>query len=329
MQIGTSCNNFKGGMRMTQTKELATNREFKSRLFSMIFSEKKELLELYNAMSGKNYKNPELLEINTLENAIYMSMKNDLSFIIYMRLNLYEQQSTFNPNMPLRDLFYVADMYSALVKGENLYGTKLIKIPTPMFVVFYNGEKEIPDRKIMKLSDAYSVKDEEVWLELKVLMLNINYGHNEKLLQACKTLGDYSKYTHCVREYAKIMNTKNAVECAVRDCIKEGVLKEFLEKNRAEVIKMSIYEYDEARHMQMEREQAKEEGFEEGRAEGRAEGHALMGCKMIRKLSKIMKPTDMVDLVEWPEDRICQVIELITECPKLTDEEIAEKLGIL
>lgn len=127
---------------MTQTKELATNREFKSRLFTMIFSEKKALLELYNAMSGKDYKDPELLEINTLENAIYMSMQNDLSFIIYMRLNLYEQQSTFNPNMPLRNLFYVSNLYSAIVSNENIYGTKLIKLPTPMFVVFYNGYKE-------------------------------------------------------------------------------------------------------------------------------------------------------------------------------------------
>ena len=106
---------------MTQTKELATNREFKSRLFTMIFSEKKALLELYNAMSGKDYKDPELLEINTLENAIYMSMQNDLSFIIYMRLNLYEQQSTFNPNIPLRDLFYVSNLYSAIVSNDYIF----------------------------------------------------------------------------------------------------------------------------------------------------------------------------------------------------------------
>ena len=314
---------------MTQTKELATNREFKSRLFTMIFSEKKALLELYNAMSGKDYKDPELLEINTLENAIYMSMQNDLSFIIYMRLNLYEQQSTFNPNMPLRDLFYVSNLYSAIVSNENIYGTKLIKLPTPMFVVFYNGEKKTADREIMKLSDAYSVADEEIWLELKVLMLNINYGHNEELLQTCKTLGDYSKYTDRVRKYAKIMDTRKAVECAVNECIEEGILKEFLERNRAEAIKMSIFEYDEARHMQMEREQAKEEGFEEGREEGRAEGYVLMACKTIRRLSKVMQPVEITSVVEWSEEKIRQVIELVEKNPNLMDEEIAEKLGLL
>ena len=211
------------------------------------------------------------------------------------------------------------------VSNENIYGTKLIKLPTPMFVVFYNGEKKTADREIMKLSDAYSVADEEIWLELKVLMLNINYGHNEELLQTCKTLGDYSKYTDRVRKYAKIMDTRKAVECAVNECIEEGILKEFLERNRAEAIKMSIFEYDEARHMQMEREQAKVEGFEEGRAEG----YILMACKTIRRLSKVMQPVEIASIVEWSEEKIRQVIELVEKNPNLMDEEIAEKLGLL
>ena len=124
---------------MNQTTDTPVNRLYKSRIFAMLYQDKKELLDLYNAISGKHYEDPELLEINTLENAIYMTMRNDLSFLIDFRLSLYEHQSTYSPNLPLRDLFYISDLYSGMVKDENLYGVKLVQIPTPQFVIFYNG----------------------------------------------------------------------------------------------------------------------------------------------------------------------------------------------
>ena len=220
--------------------EVTANRCFKSRLFVMLFEDKKELLELYNAVSGKNYQNPELLEINTLDNAIYMSMRNDLSFIIDSRMPLYEHQSSYNPNLPLRFLLYNADVFSGLTKDENLYGTKLVRLPTPQFIVFYNGEKELPDRMELKLSDAYTVKEDEVSLELKAVMLNINPGHNEKILEACKTLREYTEYTSRVREYTRIMDLEAAVERAITECIQEGILEEFLKKNRAEAKSVSM-----------------------------------------------------------------------------------------
>ena len=154
--------------------EKKPNRLYKSRLFVMIFEDKRNLLELYNAVSGKHYEDPELLEINTLENAIYMSMRNDLSFLIDPRLSLYEHQSTYSPNLPLRFLLYLADLLSEMTKDENLYGSRKVQIPPPRFVVFYNGEEKQPDRKILKLSDLYAVAEEEHKLELEVLMLNIN-----------------------------------------------------------------------------------------------------------------------------------------------------------
>ena len=159
---------------MKQTTEPPVNRMYKSRIFAMLYQEKKELLDLYNAISGKHYEDPELLEINTLENAIYMTMKNDLSFLIDFRLSLYEHQSTYSPNLPLRNLFYISDLYSGMTKNSNLYGTKLVEIPAPQFVIFYNGIKEMPDRTVLRLSDAYSVKDEHPALELAAVMLNIN-----------------------------------------------------------------------------------------------------------------------------------------------------------
>ena len=296
---------------MNQTTDTPVNRLYKSRIFAMLYQDKKELLDLYNAISGKHYEDPELLEINTLENAIYMTMRNDLSFLIDFRLSLYEHQSTYSPNLPLRDLFYISDLYSGMVKDENLYGIKLVQIPAPQFVIFYNGMKEMPDRTVLRLSDAYSVKEENPALELTAVMLNINRGHNEKLKGLCKSLKDYSEYTARVREYADTMPISEAVEQAICECIQEGILAEFLKQNRAEAKQVSIYEYDEEKHMRQEREtfwedgwaagreegiregeeRGREEGREEGRLEGRKEGRQEGKLELLReqiqkKLSK-------------------------------------------
>ena len=253
---------------MQARQSLIPDRTYKSRMFEMIFSDKKELLALYNAINGTSYTDPDELVVNTLENAIYMAMHNDISFLIDKRLNLYEHQSTYSPNLPLRFLFYVADVYSEFTKEMNLYGRKAVKLPTPHFIIFYNGTEEQPDKRELRLSDTFQVKEEEPQLELKATMLNINKGHNKKLMDACRTLKDYAEYTALVREYAQLMPLAEAVEKAVDDCISRGVLAEFLKKNRAEAIKVSIYEYDEERHMRQTKEEGYEEGYESGLAEG-------------------------------------------------------------
>ncbi len=240
--------------------DLQPKRDYKSRIFTMLFNNKDRLLQLYNAVSRKNYTNPELLTINTLENAIYMSMQNDLSFLIDMRLSLYEHQSTYNPNIPLRFLLYLSDLYSKLTRGMNLYGSKKLNIPSPRFIVFYNGRDKRPDYEEFRLSDLYTIQDENVSLELIVEVFNINKGHNKELVETCKDLQDYVEYTHRVRTYAEKLPIEAAVEKAINECIQEGILKDFLEVNRAEAIKVSIYEYNEQEHMRMEREDAFEEG---------------------------------------------------------------------
>ena len=135
---------------------LPVNRTYKSTIFIMLFEDRNNLLELYNAMSGKHYTDPKLLEINTLENAIYMSIKNDIAFLIDGRLSLYEHQSTYSPNLPLRFLLYISHLYSRMTKDSNLYGTKAVKIPAPEFIIFYNGRDELPERQILKLSNMQS-----------------------------------------------------------------------------------------------------------------------------------------------------------------------------
>ena len=230
---------------------LPVNRTYKSTIFIMLFEDRNNLLELYNAMSGKHYTDPELLEINTLENAIYMSIRNDISFLIDGRLSLYEHQSSYSPNLPLRFLFYISHLYSRMTKDRNLYGSKTVRIPAPEFVIFYNGRAEMPERHILKLSDMYNIKDRKrrAKLELEAVMLNISGEYNQKLKAACKTLREYAIYTDKIRKYADEMDLDDAVEHAIRECITEGVLKDFLEKHRAEAKEMSIFEYDQEKHM--------------------------------------------------------------------------------
>ena len=279
---------------MEQTGTVTSNRIYKARIFEMIFSDKKELLALYNAVNKTDYDIPELLEINTLQNAIYMSMKNDVSFIIDSRLSLYEHQSTYSPNLPLRYLLYVSDIYANITKNENLYGRKVINIPPPRFLIFYNGRDPFPDRMILKLSDMYSVKEDEISLELTALMLNINPDYNPELLNACKTLKDYSLYTARVREYADRMSLEDAVEQAITECIKEGILSEFLSKNRAEAKRISIYEYDEERHMR----QTRAEGYEEGEAAGMAKGKVLATQRLNRLNQLLAEQNRTEDIVK-------------------------------
>lgn len=251
---------------------LTANRTYKSRIFAMLFSDRNELLKLYNAINGTSYDDPQLLQVNTLENAVYMAMQNDVSFIIEMRLHLYEHQSTYSPNLPVRYLLYVADVYSDYTKDMNLYGTRAVKLPTPKFVIFYNGQEEQPDRKELKLSELFAIPDSDPSLELTAVMLNINKGHNRRLMETCRTLHDYAEYTDRVRKYAAEMNLDEAVERAITECISEGILEDFLRKNRAEAKKVSIYEYDEERHMRQTREEGVEEGYVNGMKQGIKQG---------------------------------------------------------
>lgn len=246
-----------------------TMRNYKDTLFRMIFNGTEELLQLYNAVNGTNYEDADELQIVTLDNAIYMNMKNDIAFIVDCRINLYEQQASVNPNMPLRDLFYIAKEYQGMVSQKTLYSQRKIKLPAPYFVVFYNGTASQPERKIMRLSDSFLTRIEEPALELKVVQLNIGEGHNRKLMEKCPILAQYSRYVGCVRRYVSEMSLNEAVECAVRECIKEGVLAEFLQKNKAEAIAVSIFEYDEERERELLRQEAIEDGREKGLAEGR------------------------------------------------------------
>ena len=243
------------------------NRNYKDTVFRLLFKEPAHALSLYNSLNGTSYTDTALLHFNTLENAIYMNFKNDISFLIAHHISLYEHQSTFNPNMPLRNLFYISDIMQEYVSSKSLYGPKLIQLPSPVFIVFYNGLEPVPEYSEMKLSDAYELPENRPALDLKVSVLNINPGMNEDLKRKCPVLQEYMMYVDQVRLYRKNLPLADAVNHAVEDCISNNILKEFLYKQKSEVVKVSIYEYDEEKEIRLFKQAEREYAMELARKE--------------------------------------------------------------
>ena len=281
---------------MTHKKQLTTNRNYKDTVFRMLFSDRKNLLSLYNAISGAHYDDPEKLEIVTLENAIYMGMKNDLAFIIDTNLFLYEHQSTYNPNMPLRDLFYISSEYQKLVDHKSLYSSTLLKIPAPQFIVFYNGTEKETDSWVNHLSESFENLSGKPKLELEVLTLNINEGHNEELMEQCETLREYAQYVHCVRKYAKELELNEAVKLAVDECIRNNILSEFLRANKSEVISMSIFEYDKEEEERKLRKAEYEAGVADGFNNGFNDGINTAKKDAAITLTELHMPIEQIAL---------------------------------
>lgn len=265
-------NNLK--LNIAKIKRIFVRRKYRDLLFQRVFREKKDLLDLYNAINGTDYTNYDNLEITTLEDALYLSMKNDKSFIISSTLNLYEHQSTVNPNMPIRGLMYFSRLYEGYISSHklNIYGRKVVNLPTPHYIVFYNGLEEIPDKTVLKLSDVFTAdRDAEDFpvLECSATVLNINYGHNEGTLKACKRLGDYSHFIYKVNEgFEKGLNKAEAIESAINYCIENGILADILSKYRGEVMS-SILAYTEKQYKKTLKQEAFEDGYEKGCEENR------------------------------------------------------------
>lgn len=241
------------------------NPKYKDRLFRLLFGDeqnKENILDLYNALCNTNHTNIDDIQIYTIDDVLYISMKNDVSILVDSYLCLWEQQSTFNPNMPVRGLMYYGKMYSKYISGNhlNLYGKKLLKLPTPRYTVFYNGGEEYPAIIDLKLSDSLSKPDSTHDFEWTAHMINLNAGKNDQLLNQCKPLKDYMIIINLIRaNLDNGMDISSAVNVAVSTCISNNVLAEFLTKHRAEVIEMCITEYDETAFANGLRSEGKQE----------------------------------------------------------------------
>jgi len=256
-----------------------TNREFKATLFSELFREPERLRELYNAIADTDYGDDTPVEINTLENVFFNDLKNDVSFTIGGKyVVLLEHQSTINDNMPLRCLMYIARVYEKITDDRTVYQEKLLKIPTPEFIVLYNGVKPYPPEKTLRLSDAYLAADETIMkfgnLDLTVRVININPGHNDEILEKSETLKGYSAFVEQVRYNQRCgYNPSNAVSEAIKWGIKQGIISAFLTKHGSEVNNMLMTEFNIDIAKEVWQEEAREDGREEGREEGRAQAY--------------------------------------------------------
>ena len=251
----------KGVMKLTEA-----NRLYKDRVFKFIFGnpENKEwTLSLYNAVNGSNYSNPDDIQFNTIEDAVYMSMKNDVSFIILDEMNLWEHQSSFNPNMPIRFLTYGTQLYEkyTATSGYYKFSRKLQRLPKPHCICFYNGTEEQPEQQVLKLSDAFGGEGD---IEVKVKMLNVNYGKNRALLETCQPLREYAWLVDRIREHQRVLqNLEAAVDASIDEMPDSFVIRTLIEAHRVGVKKMFLTEYDEEKMKEQERKEAFADGVAE------------------------------------------------------------------
>jgi flagellar biosynthesis/type III secretory pathway protein FliH len=273
-----------------ETSSPTLNRTYKDQIFRAIFKEKAQFLSLYNAVNGTAYDNPDDLTVTTVEQYVFMGMKNDVSYLVDMSLALYEHQSTDAPNSPIRFLCYFTQQLQDMIKPHQLYSTKRISLPNPQFLVFYNGKKELPESSTLRLSDSFPQTDQEPQVELIVKVLNINPGYNDELKKNCPILNEYMIFVEKVREYCKDIEAGSISEeeqkkaigkaalKAVNWCIEHHVLEDFLTKNKRQVITMSIFEFNDEIWEQVredDRKFAREDGFQEGRQAGLQEGRQV------------------------------------------------------
>jgi len=320
-----------------------TIRQYKDNVFCLLYRDKNNLLDLYNGLNDTNYTNVDDLTVTTLKGGVYMKYKNDASFVFGQDLYMFEQQSSRNPNMPLR-----SDVYRQMYNNSDLHRSTMLKIPVPHFVTFYNGKQPLEVESTLRLSDMYEKKMDCPELELIVRVININTGaiinkkslDNEKndiinginqsydfdksnkninagntinsrtysseFLSKCETLKDYMTFVNKVRVKTDIekIDIRTAVIEAVDECIAENVLSEFLKNHREEVITVSIYEYDEEGHLEIVKEEGRQLGIAEGEKLGIIKGEEKERSNGIKVFIKLCKDMNLSD-----EDTINKLVE--------------------
>ena len=296
---------------LTQGGNCMANKEYKSDVFSMLLQDKKRAMEIYNAINGTDYDDPELVEMTTLDDKSFsLTVRNDASFILDANLSLYEHQSTYCPNMPLRDLLYFASIIQKRIKAQkrDIYGGRILKIPVPHFVVFYNGKEDAPDQYDLRLSDAFEKETENPEIELVCHVYNINNGKNVPLLSKCQTLREYMYFVDMVRKNNEISgNLEDAIEKAINQCMEENVLRDFLAQHREEVMHVMTLDYTFERRLEMQRAEAIEDGERIGKEIGKENGKEIGKeeklSEQIRKKIQKGKPLDQIadELEEVPE----------------------------
>ncbi|UTD03104.1 Rpn family recombination-promoting nuclease/putative transposase [Treponema socranskii subsp. buccale] len=248
------------------------NRRYKDSVFVDFFGEDKNakanFLSLYNALHGTYLDISAELEPLRLEQVMYMAFRNDVAYLIDDKIiALVEHQATVNANMPLRFLQYAARLYERIQNPRDRYLRRLKKIPTPEFYVFYNGKEDYPESTTLRLSDAFMTIPEKPVLELVVSVTNINYNKGSKILHTCKPLAEYTLFIEAVRRHTKF-DPENGFQNAIKECIQNDILREYLQRKSKEVMNMLIAEYDYDVDIAVQREEEREIALKEGEAKG-------------------------------------------------------------
>jgi predicted transposase/invertase (TIGR01784 family) len=289
------------------------NREFKNSVFTLLFNEEEAIRDIsgaVGAMLGEEISPNTSIKKTTLQNVLSSGKLNDLSFMLDDKLIvLIEHQSTINKNMPLRMLHYISEIYNRLYDKKDLYKKEKIVIPKPVFIVLYNGEEDVKDFEEYLLSDLFKEFDrfkDPLFLELRVLVYNINKGHSVDIVDQSPLLREYVIFVEEVREVGKEdgMTPELAMERAIENCIKKGILTNFLTHHKTEVMKMLVTEWDYDLDMTVAKEEAREDGLEEGLKKGlekgREEERAILVKSMYENgltVAQIVKSTNLSEKV--------------------------------
>ena len=276
------------------------NREHKDSVFVDLFytdvTAEENLLSLCNALQGTHYRSTAKIHKIRIDDILYKNFKNDISFEAGGKVIVFgEHQSTVNRNMPLRCLMYSGRAYEQLVEKKIRYQRQTVKIPTPEFYTFYNGRDNYPLEEELFLSDAFLGPAGEAPLELKVKVININIDKGHSILEKCRVLKEYSLFVDTVRKYEK---EEDSIKKAIRECIANGILEDYLKRKGSEVSNMLIAEYDYEEDMRVNREEAREEGREEGREE-----EAEKYSRLILRLTEDGKNDMIMKIAENPAFR--------------------------
>ena len=311
--------------------------KYKDNVFCMLYRDKQNLLELYNALNDSNYTNVDDLEVTTLKDGSYMKYKNDASFVLNMSLYMFEQQSSKNENMPLRFLHYLSDVYREMFGNELLHRKTMMKIPVPYFVTFYNG-KEKWDRDKLTLAEMFEKHVDNPQIDLQVKVIDIN--GDAEILNKCKSLRDYMTFVEKVRKKTdnEKINVREAVIQAIDECIEENILVDFFKEHREEIVEVSIYDYEEEKVRKTLADEAREEGLAEGIKEGIEKGieKGIEEGEILTKINQIMKkvrkskslPTIASELEEEEADIKPIYDAVVASAPDYNIEEIKAKLNM-
>ena len=283
------------------------NRKYKDSVFCDYMSDGPKLVELYNAVYGANYPSDTPVEINTLDNVLYMDRVNDISFTLDGKyVVLLEQQSTLSRNMPLRMGIYIMRLYEKMLPEKALYREETIPLFTPKFIVLYNGDEDLPEYTEQRISDAFLEEDADIYVRVRWFNIRRHKNIVPELLQRCKSLDEYSILVEQIEEYRKQngISLEEAIRLAIMNCRKQGVMADYLKEKGSEVLNMIFTEWNWDDALEVRGEERYARGLKEGEKSGIRKGELQERIASIRNLMETLQLSveQAMDALKIPQE---------------------------